>query len=272
MPVVDGAHLHLDGPSLVLEPRLAKTGHAQQQGRPRSVDRGSAASKDAPVEPAHRPAGLGRSDAGHSHGGARLRLAGVGWPSQGFLRVPCRESPGSSSWRAWPGPRPTDAGASAGNGEPDGRGLARRPGAGRPWLAFPLRRASPWSEVGGSEPQPEAVRRLVRTTRSMAMRIQIEAVTTVILVNMSPALVPNALEPPTPPKAPASPPPLPRWIRIRQIRKSEVRTISVLKMAVRCPRVESFDSDRSDPIRRSRADDRPARPGDHWRAERPEVI
>ena len=38
-----------------------------------------------------------------------------------------------------------------------------------------------------------------------------EAVTTVILVNVSPALVPNALEPPTPPKAPASPPPLPRW-------------------------------------------------------------
>ena len=52
--------------------------------------------------------------------------------------------------------------------------------------------------------------RLVRTTRSMPMSIQIAAVTTVTLVNVSPALVPKALEPPTPPNAPASPPPLPR--------------------------------------------------------------
>ena len=90
-------------------------------------------------------------------------------------------------------------------------------------------------ELGVSAAQAEAFRRAVRTTRSMAMRIQTDAVITVIRVKMSPALVPKALEPPTPPKAPASPPPLPRWIRIRQIRKSETRMISVLKMAVRTP-------------------------------------
>ena len=32
MPVVHRAHLHLDRPSLVLEPGLAESGHAQQQG------------------------------------------------------------------------------------------------------------------------------------------------------------------------------------------------------------------------------------------------
>ncbi len=67
------------------------------------------------------------------------------------------------------------------------------------------------------------------------MRIQIEAVTTVTLVNVSPALVPNALDPPTPPKAPASPPPFPRWIRIKKIKKSEIRMMSVLKIAVSTP-------------------------------------
>ena len=53
----------------------------------------------------------------------------------------------------------------------------------------------------------------------MLRTIQTEAATIVTRVKTSPALVPKALEPPTPPKAPASPPPLPRWIRTRQIRK-----------------------------------------------------
>ena len=34
----------------------------------------------------------------------------------------------------------------------------------------------------------------------------------VILTNWSPAREPNGLDPPAPPNAPASPPPLPRWI------------------------------------------------------------
>ena len=64
----------------------------------------------------------------------------------------------------------------------------------------------------------------------MLRKIQTSATTIVTRVNTSPALVPKALEPPTPPKAPARPPPLPRWIRIRQIRNSEMRTISVLRI------------------------------------------
>jgi hypothetical protein len=91
------------------------------------------------------------------------------------------------------------------------------------------------AEVGASAPNPEVVRRLVVTTSSMAMSIQTVAVITVILVNVSPALVPNALDPPTPPKAPARPPPLPRWIKIRQIKKMEAMMISVLKIAVSTP-------------------------------------
>src|SRR5262245_54827960 len=40
----------------------------------------------------------------------------------------------------------------------------------------------------------------------------------VMRVKASPAREPNGLEPPTPPKAPTSPPPLPRWIRTSRIR------------------------------------------------------
>ena len=101
-----------------------------------------------------------------------------------------------------------------------------------------LRLAGRLGRGGGrvSSPSSRPDLRLVMTTRSMAIRIQTAAVTTVIFVKVSPALVPKALEPPTPPNAPASPPPLPRWIRIRQIRKREVRTIRVLKTAVKTPK------------------------------------
>jgi hypothetical protein len=126
-----------------------------------------------------------------------------------------------------------DPGDSAGLGEPEeGAGVDSDP------EVFPLPRdeeepSSLESDVGVSGPHPDAVRRLVMTTSSMAMRIQTDAVITVTLVNVSPALVPNALDPPTPPNAPAKPPPLPRWIRIKQIRKRETRMISVLNIAVK---------------------------------------
>lgn len=48
------------------------------------------------------------------------------------------------------------------------------------------------------------------TTKSMLMTNHTIAVMIVILVKTSPALVPNALEPPAPPNAPARPPPFPR--------------------------------------------------------------
>ena len=56
----------------------------------------------------------------------------------------------------------------------------------------------------------------------MFRAIQTPAEIMVTRVNTSPALVPKALEPPAPPKAPARPPPFPRWIRTRQMRKTEV--------------------------------------------------
>src|SRR3954452_23532777 len=67
----------------------------------------------------------------------------------------------------------------------------------------------------------------------MLMRIQMSAVIIVTRVKTSPALVPKALEPPAAPKAPARPPPLPRWIRTRQIMKSEVRISSEVRMPLR---------------------------------------
>jgi hypothetical protein len=49
--------------------------------------------------------------------------------------------------------------------------------------------------------------------------IQIDAVMIVMRVNTSPALAPNALEPPIPPSAPASPPPRPRCTSTNKIKK-----------------------------------------------------
>src|SRR5579885_3218214 len=46
----------------------------------------------------------------------------------------------------------------------------------------------------------------------------------VMRVKASPARDPKALEPPAPPKAPASPPPLPRWMRMSRIRNNPTST------------------------------------------------
>src|SRR5436305_12272 len=54
------------------------------------------------------------------------------------------------------------------------------------------------------------------------------AATRVIRVKRSPAREPKALEPPTPPKAPAKPPPLPRWIRTSRIKKRLTSSTRVL--------------------------------------------
>src|SRR3972149_5366206 len=53
----------------------------------------------------------------------------------------------------------------------------------------------------------------------MHRTIQTAATPMVIRVKRSPALVPKALWPPMPPKAPARPPPLPRWMSTSRTRK-----------------------------------------------------
>src|SRR5947208_16400812 len=75
-------------------------------------------------------------------------------------------------------------------------------------------------------------------TWTMSRKIQIAAVQIVIRVNASPAFEPNGLDPPTPPKAPARPPPLPLWIRTRPMRNrpSRITTrLSKLANIVDCP-------------------------------------
>jgi hypothetical protein len=62
---------------------------------------------------------------------------------------------------------------------------------------------------------------------NMQKKIQINAVIIVIRVKTSPALVPNALWPPAPPKAPAKPPPLPCWIKTSAIRNKDDRVNNV---------------------------------------------
>src|SRR5947209_13116339 len=56
----------------------------------------------------------------------------------------------------------------------------------------------------------------------MMSNTQIAAMVMVIRVNVSPALDPNGLDPPAPPNAPISPPPLPRWIRMVRIRSRPI--------------------------------------------------
>src|SRR5262245_35097893 len=51
----------------------------------------------------------------------------------------------------------------------------------------------------------------------MISSAQMAASQRVIFMNWSPARDPKALEPPAPPKAPAKPPPLPRWISTMNI-------------------------------------------------------
>src|SRR5437762_416668 len=51
----------------------------------------------------------------------------------------------------------------------------------------------------------------------------------VMRVNLSPARLPKALEPPAPPNAPARPPPLPRWISTSRIRKMPRTRINVFR-------------------------------------------
>jgi hypothetical protein len=63
----------------------------------------------------------------------------------------------------------------------------------------------------------------------MQRMIQKAAEIMVIRVNKSPALVPNALWPPMPPKAPAKPPPLPRWMSIKTIKKIPVKIRTIIR-------------------------------------------
>src|SRR5947209_6872657 len=64
----------------------------------------------------------------------------------------------------------------------------------------------------------------------MISKIQRPATTSVIRVNRSPARDPNALDPPTPPKAPDSPPPLPRWIKTRKISTNPKKITRIFRM------------------------------------------
>ena len=48
----------------------------------------------------------------------------------------------------------------------------------------------------------------------------------VIVVKVSAPLLPNALSPPGPPRAPANPPPLPRWTRIKRMRNNDRKPIN----------------------------------------------
>ena len=220
MAVVDRPHLDLDRPALVLEPGLAESGHAQSnkatsrsgegRSRPRFGRRRARLGSDAAQRSLGGRAGAVRREVRVL--GDRRHLAGAGAVTSA-------------------GRDELDAGAVAG----------RRRG----------RRLLPCATTGSAPWRSSSERRLPRPRRSAGWSehdqdhgsgaIQTDAVIIVTRVKMSPALVPKALEPPMPPKAPASPPPLPRWIRTRQIRKSEIRTSSELKMLCqRCPRPESF--------------------------------
>ena len=124
-------------------------------------------------------------------------------------------------------------GRSAGARRARRRGRCRSPEP-WPWSCRVTTGSAPWrSRLGASAAQAEAFRRAGEDDQEHGQEHPDRRRDHRDLGEESPALVPKALEPPTPPKAPARPPPLPRWIRMRQIRKSETRTISTLKMSVK---------------------------------------
>ena len=152
-------------------------------------------------------------------------IAGPTEPAVEVCRPGCANA--SSSWVEWPATRAGPGGRTA---------LSHRLGARcrRNWATWTLGPCRSRSFALDLEPLPgesasfdaanpessqaDAGLRLVRTTMSIESRIQAMATPTVTLVKTSPVRAPKALEPPIPPKAPASPPPLPRWIRMRMIR------------------------------------------------------
>src|SRR5262249_13292410 len=89
----------------------------------------------------------------------------------------------------------------------------KRPHPCNQWLLIPFYLMT---ELGCSLTYlPSICTSLTSTTIIMAQKA---ATMSVMRVNKSPAREPNGLDPPTPPKAPARPPPLPRWMRIMPIR------------------------------------------------------
>ena len=68
-------------------------------------------------------------------------------------------------------------------------------------------------------------------TEAAQRMIQKAATKIVIRVNRSPALVPKALWPPSPPNAPAKPPPRPRWISTSRIKNTDVTNNNTMNKA-----------------------------------------
>ncbi len=77
-------------------------------------------------------------------------------------------------------------------------------------FSFDVLTGEDWSVSESPSSNAEIETRFTNTTSIIAIRNQTIAVHIVTRVKTSPALAPNALDPPIPPKAPASPPPRPR--------------------------------------------------------------
>jgi hypothetical protein len=77
----------------------------------------------------------------------------------------------------------------------------------------------------------------IANRRRIQKEIHKHTVTTVILVNRSPAFAPKALCPPPPPNAPTNPPPLPRWTKMSRIRKIDRMGNRIVKIGLRNARI-----------------------------------
>ena len=222
MPVVDGAQLDRDRPSRVLKPGFSKSGHAQKQGSLTNslADLDRTETNTTRLRASGRASVASGTSAAAAIGPCRHEYAITA--SWGDGR--CLERVGQLAECFHVGWKQVVAGARAVALDVDpvplriprlGLGVAARSPS-RPRAAL-------------IAPSPTAGLRLVRTTMNIESKIQAMATPTVTLVKTSPVLAPKALDPPIPPKAPASPPPLPRWMRMRTIRNSVRMTITMFR-------------------------------------------
>lgn len=103
--------------------------------------------------------------------------------------------------------------------------------------SFSLSSAACWASRFLSLSAVDSLLGFISKTRALPSTNQTKKTTTVIFVKTSPARVPNALDPPSPPRAPASPPPRPRWTKMTRIMNTETksqRTESVVIRIAKC--------------------------------------
>ncbi len=209
VPAVDSADFDGDGHFARLATGFAKAGHANEQG--------SSLRKC-----------CGRRGA-YLLGGACLSVAAAGGEAGGLEFVAVGGEAGAATGGV------AVAGGAAGAAVPagalfDSGGAAVLPDGSAFFAGNRPDCVSPADDAAVDVAPSTSPRYLAHMRAARQNTIQIDAVMMVMRVNTSPAFAPKALEPPMPPRAPAKPPPRPRWTSTSRIRKIASSDNTMAKM------------------------------------------